>query len=54
MEQFQNTLIQVVNEGMGQGSAELYVKLITNYFKLLYDDEKMPKIIVFHNYVLIF
>ena len=49
MEQFQNTLIQVVNEGMGQGSAELSVKLITNYFKLLYDDEKMPKIIVFYN-----
>ena len=34
---------------MGAGSEELGLKLITNYFKLLDADGRLPKIIVFYN-----
>ncbi|PKQ60836.1 hypothetical protein BZG02_17690 [Labilibaculum filiforme] len=44
-----NTLIQVTQHGMGTGSEELGLKLITNYFKLLDADGRTPKIIVFYN-----
>ena len=44
-----NTLIQVTQNGMGTGSEELALKLITNYFKLLDADGRTPKIIVFYN-----
>lgn len=44
-----NTLIQVTQNGMGTGSEELGLKLITNYFKLLDADGRLPKIIVFYN-----
>ncbi len=44
-----NTLIQVTQNGMGTGSEELGLKLITNYFKLLDADGRTPKIIVFYN-----
>ena len=44
-----NTLIQVTNYGMGQGDEELGLKLISNYFRLLIQEEKLPKIITFYN-----
>lgn len=44
-----NTLIQVTQNGMGSGSEELGIKLITNYFKLLDAEGRTPKIIVFYN-----
>jgi selenium metabolism protein YedF len=34
---------------MGNGSEELGLKLVTNYFKLLDADGRLPKIIVFYN-----
>lgn len=44
-----NTLIQVTQNGMGTGDKELGLKLITNYFTLLSEDNRTPKIIVFYN-----
>ena len=44
-----NTLIQVSNNGMGQGDEELGLKLIANYFRLLIQEEKLPQIITFYN-----
>lgn len=44
-----NTLLQVTSEGMGSGNQELGQKLITNYFKLIIADNRLPKIIVFYN-----
>lgn len=44
-----NTLIQITQNGMGNGSEELGLKLITNYFKLLDADGRLPKILVFYN-----
>ncbi len=44
-----NTLVQVTQNGMGSGSEELGVELITNYFKLLLADGRLPRIIVFYN-----
>ncbi|MCT4601825.1 MAG: sulfurtransferase-like selenium metabolism protein YedF [Marinifilum sp.] len=44
-----NTLIQVTQNGMGEGSEELGLKLATNYFKLLDAENRLPKIIVFYN-----
>jgi len=44
-----NTLIQVTQYGMGNGDSELGLKLITNYFTLLNEDNRVPKIIVFYN-----
>lgn len=44
-----NTLIQVTQNGMGNGSEELGLKLATNYFKLLDAEGRLPKIIVFYN-----
>ena len=44
-----NTLIQITRFGMGDGDEELGLKLIANYFKLLFEDDRLPKIIVFYN-----
>lgn len=44
-----NTLIQITNNGMGAGSDELGLKLITNYFSLIKEDENPPKFITFYN-----
>ncbi|WP_421920761.1 sulfurtransferase-like selenium metabolism protein YedF [Marinifilum sp.] len=44
-----NTLIQLTQNGMGNGSEELGLKLATNYFKLLDAENRLPKIIVFYN-----
>ena len=45
----QNTLLQITRYGMGDGDKELSVKLITNYFKLMIEDNRWPKIITFYN-----
>ncbi|MCT4623350.1 MAG: DsrE family protein [Schleiferiaceae bacterium] len=45
----QNTLLQITRYGMGDGDKELALKLITNYFKLLIEDNRWPKIITFYN-----
>lgn len=44
-----NTLLQVTKDGMGNGSDELGLKLITNYLRLIVEDNRLPKIIVFYN-----
>lgn len=44
-----NTLIQITRNGMGEGNVELGIDLIRNYFKLLLDDNRLPKIITFYN-----
>ena len=44
-----NTLIQVTRYGMGDGEEELSIKLISNYFKLMLEDNRLPKIMVFYN-----
>lgn len=44
-----NTLLQITQNGMGNGSDELGQKLITNYLKLISADNQLPKIIVFYN-----
>ncbi len=49
MNNSRNTLIQVNSYGMGQGNEELALKLITNYFKLMLEDNRLPKIITFYN-----
>ncbi|QZE14864.1 DsrE family protein [Halosquirtibacter laminarini] len=49
MEQNKNTLIQFNNYGMGHGDEALALKLAGNYFQLLMDDDRLPKIITFYN-----
>ncbi|MBI9034593.1 MAG: sulfurtransferase-like selenium metabolism protein YedF [Bacteroidales bacterium] len=49
MNNSKNTLIQITNYGMGQGDESLGLKLATNYFNLLLEDKRLPKIIVFYN-----
>lgn len=49
MKNSKNTLIQVIRNGMGEGDAELGIVLIRNYFKLLLEDNRLPKIITFYN-----
>ncbi len=49
MSHFENTLIQVTSYGMGQGNEDLAIKLISNYFKLLINENQLPSILVFYN-----
>jgi hypothetical protein len=44
-----NSLLQINRYGMGQGDEELGLKLISNYFKLCIEDNRLPKIVVFYN-----
>lgn len=44
-----NTLIQITRYGMGDGNEELGLKLISNYLKLMLEDNRLPRIIVFYN-----
>ncbi len=44
-----NTLIQIDKHGMGTGSEELGLILISNYLKLSLSNEQLPKIITFYN-----
>ncbi|MFA6400056.1 MAG: sulfurtransferase-like selenium metabolism protein YedF [Salinivirgaceae bacterium] len=49
MKKNENTLIQVNQFGMGQGNDELGLKLIGNYFKILVEDNHLPRFIAFYN-----
>ncbi|TAJ12796.1 sulfurtransferase-like selenium metabolism protein YedF [Marinilabiliaceae bacterium JC017] len=49
MSSFKNTLVQVTRFGMGHGDEALAIKLMGNYFKLILDDNRLPKIITFYN-----
>lgn len=49
MDNSKNTLIQITNNGMGQGDPTLGLTLITNYFKILLNDDRLPKMVVFYN-----
>lgn len=44
-----NTLVQIDKKGMGTGSEELGLILISNYLKLSLANEQLPKIITFYN-----
>ncbi len=44
-----NTLIQINNNGMGQGDEELGLLLINNYLKLISAENNLPKFITFYN-----
>lgn len=44
-----NTLIQIDKNGMGTGSEELGLILISNYLKLSLNNDQLPKIITFYN-----
>ncbi|MRT94501.1 sulfurtransferase-like selenium metabolism protein YedF [Ancylomarina sp. 16SWW S1-10-2] len=44
-----NTLIQITKNGMGTGSEELGLILISNYLKLSLAGDQLPKIITFYN-----
>jgi selenium metabolism protein YedF len=49
MKKNENTLIQVNQYGMGQGNDALGLKLMGNYFKLLVEDNHLPRFVVFYN-----
>ena len=49
MKNFKNTLIQVTQAGMGNGDETLGLKLITNYLRLISEENELPKFIVFYN-----
>ena len=44
-----NTLIQINQNGMGNGDQELGLTLISNYLKLSLNSDQLPKIITFYN-----
>ncbi len=44
-----NTLVQIDKNGMGTGSEELGLILISNYLKLSLNNNQLPKIITFYN-----
>ncbi len=43
------TLLQITNNGMGQGDKELGLILINNYLKLIIDENAIPQFIVLYN-----
>lgn len=45
----ENVLLQVNSYGMGGSDELLGLKLISNYFRLSLEDNRLPKIIVFYN-----
>jgi len=44
-----NTLIQINQNGMGSGDKALASVLIKNYLKLIGEEHKLPRVIVFYN-----
>ncbi len=44
-----NTLLQITQNGMGQGDDHLALLLITNYFNLILKENNLPKFITFYN-----
>ncbi len=49
MKDFKNTLIQITHNGMGHGDNQLGIALITNYMKLLNEENELPRHITFYN-----
>lgn len=49
MSDFTNTLIQITQSGMGIGSQELGINLISNYLKLINNEIIPPKFIALYN-----
>lgn len=45
----ENTLIQVNKNGMGSGDEALGLLLLNNYFKLINEENKLPRFIAFYN-----
>ena len=44
-----NTLLQINKFGMGEGDEVLGLSLIGNYFKLVLQEDALPKVIAFYN-----
>ncbi|PTN04787.1 DsrE family protein [Mangrovibacterium marinum] len=49
MYSLKNTLIQITQKGMGSGNEELALVLVKNYFKLLTEEQELPRVIAFYN-----
>lgn len=49
MKAFNNTLIQIAQNGMGNGDEQLGIQLVANYLKLLNEEDELPKFIVLYN-----
>ena len=49
MKSFKNSLIQITQNGMGKGDEQLGLKLVTNYLKLLNEENELPKFIALYN-----
>jgi selenium metabolism protein YedF len=49
MKTFKNTLIQITQYGMGNGDEKLGLQLVTNYLKILTEENEPPKFIAFYN-----
>lgn len=49
MKTFKNTLIQITQNGMGNGDEKLGLQLVTNYLKLLNEENELPKFIAVYN-----
>ncbi len=49
MKTFKNTLIQITHNGMGTGDDQLGLQLVTNYLKLLNEEDELPKFIALYN-----
>ncbi|WP_163715493.1 DsrE family protein [Mangrovibacterium lignilyticum] len=49
MNTLKNTLIQITSKGMGQGDEELGLLLLKNYFTLLAEESKLPRVLAFYN-----
>lgn len=49
MSTFKNTLIQITQNGMGQGDEELSILLIKNYINLISEENELPKFFAFYN-----
>ncbi len=44
-----NTLIQITQYGMGNGDEQLGLQLVTNYLKLIKEENNLPRFITFYN-----
>lgn len=42
-------VLQITRYGMGSGDKKLSIKLISNYFKLIIEENRLPSFIVFYN-----
>lgn len=49
MKTFKNTLIQITQNGMGTGDEQLGLQLLTNYLKLLNEENELPQFIILYN-----